>query len=147
MRAIIALFALFTVLLSGCHTAIWQDVEGEIEGTWTLQPAEPGNITQFTFEGGALSITRNGAPVDMQDEDGTVFTSAEYRVQKQINNHYVVIEKLFFEKWGWGIIRYNIFDRVDRWLVVTLNEDELYLSSEGEDGLKGEFQLHFFRAQ
>lgn len=148
MKKTLALLTLTSLLFTGCHTAIWQDVNSEIEGTWTLQPAAPGNTFQFTFQGGELSFTLNGNPVPLQDLDGTVtYPSVEYRVQKQINNHYVIIDKLFFEKWGFGIIRYNVFDIVDRWLVVTVNENELYLSSEGETGLKGEFQYHFFKTQ
>lgn len=148
MKTTLVLFTSLLLLFTGCHTAVWQDVETQIQGTWTLQPAEPGNTFQFTFEGGELFINYNGNPVTLQNIEGTTtYPSVPYSVQKNINNHYVIIEKYFFEKWGIGNIRFNVFDVVKRWLVITVNDTELYLSSEGENGQKGELQFHFFKNQ
>lgn len=140
-RTPLLLLAFSLLLFSGCHTAVWQDVEGEIQGTWTLMPAEPGNILQFEFNDGTLTILQNGQPMQFEDTDAQMYATAEYRVEKQLNNHYVYIEQLLFENTR---LRKTIFQTTDRWLVIRLKDGELYLSSQGEDGLKGEYQLHFF---
>lgn len=121
---------------------MWQDVETDINGTWTKLPVEPGNEIQYTFDNGALTITVNGTPVEFTDDDKTVYPALSYRVDKKISNQYLIIQQLRNPS---SVGRTEMFYGTNRWLVVRQKDNELYLMSEGESGLKGEYQLEFFR--
>ena len=142
MKNIFLTLLLSTLALTGCHTFAWQDVEGGINGTWTQLPAQPGNIIQYTFDNGTLSITVNGLPVNFTDEDKNQYPSLEYRVDKKADNHYVIIQKLRNPS---SIGRTEMFYGTTRWLVVKQTGSELFIISEGDNGLKGEYQLEFFK--
>ncbi len=129
-------------ILPGCHTYLWQDVETDINGTWTKLPVEPGKEIQYTFDNGTLTITVNGSPIEFTDDDKVVYPGLSYRVDKKISNQYLIIQQLRNPS---SIGRTEMFYGTNRWLVVKQKDNELYLMSEGESGLKGEYQLEFFR--
>ena len=145
LRALLLpLISIALLSLSACHTAVWQDVEGNVEGTWTLMPVDTGLQIQFQFSNGLLTITDNGIPLEFHPEGqgANTSTTIEYDVIKQANNHYIHTPRLVIKNFGW---RSYMFMNTERWLVITSKEKELYLESIGYEGLKGTFQLHFFR--
>jgi hypothetical protein len=142
IRQAAILLLLMPLMFIGCHTYLWQNVGNEIQGTWTLMPVEPGNTVQFTFEKGKLRVARNGFPITFEDENGNVVDEIGYSVENKLNNQYVYIDKYLMPGFGY---QSHMFNKTFRWLVITVKDDELFLESLGEEGLKGEFQLHFFR--
>lgn len=107
-------------------------------------PVTPGSTTQFTFESGNLSVTRNSIPrLFKHIDNGSTVPQISYVVENKFNNQYLLIEDAY-ELPGYGY-QSHMFEKTDRWLVITAKEDELFLESEGKDGLKGEFQIHLFR--
>lgn len=143
IRKVAIVLLLLPLTLVSCHTYVWQNVSSQMEGTWTLMPVTAGNTIQFTFKGGKMSVTQNGIPVTFEDENGTTTVNQiDYSVKNELTNQFVYIDQYVMPGFGY---KSSMFTRTIRWLVVTVKDDELFLESFGEEGLKGEFQLHFFR--
>jgi len=140
MRLPIVFFIACALAVAGCHTYAWQPVADQVKGTWTLQPVEPTYIEQWTFNSGKLTIAINGTQVEFEEDNGNTVAHLTYRVDNTILNHYLIIDNLPLTS-GY----HRIHPTIERFLVITAGDDELYLSSESEEGLKGGFQFHLFK--
>jgi hypothetical protein len=129
----------FSLMAADCHTSPWEPVADEIEGTWTLQPVEPNYIEQWTFANGQLTISINGFFLQF-DKDGTTQNSLGYHVDNLITNHYLVIDNLPTTNG-----QYHIHETIARFLFISSDANEFFISSETTQGLKGGWQFHFFR--
>lgn len=138
------LFFIGMILISSCHTHVFQNVKDSIQGKWTLQPIEPGSKINFFFDNGKLIITINDQPFQFIDENGATSTEIGYKVENNITNHHVIIDKADIVNYPVGWQR-AMFTLTKKWLVIKSNDTELYLESIGENGLVGAYQLHFFR--
>jgi hypothetical protein len=130
--------------LQSCHTYVFQGVDSQIQGTWTLMPVEPGNTVQYKFSNGKLSITLNSVPLQFKDDKGNLTTEINYRVENNLTNHSVVIDKVFILNYpvSW---QQNMFGRTRKWTVITSKSTNLFLMSEEENGLRGQYQLQLFK--
>jgi hypothetical protein len=128
------------LVTTGCHTYAWEPVADEIEGTWTLQPVEPTYIEQWTFDNGQLTISINGTFLQFEDANGNTVGYLKYHVENLILNHYLIIDNLPLTNG-----QYRIHDSIVRWLFIMSDDNEFYISSESQEGLKGGWQYHFFR--
>jgi hypothetical protein len=130
--------------LQSCHTYVFQGVDSQIQGTWTLMPVEPGNTIQYKFSNGKLSITLNSVPLQFKDDKGNLATEINYRVENNLTNHSVVIDKVFILNYpvSW---QQNMFGRTRKWTVITSKSTNLFLMSEEENGLRGQYQLQLFK--
>lgn len=135
------LFSLFALLIfaQSCHTNVFQNVDDQIQDSWILMPVSPNNTVEWSFSDGLLSATYNAVPVTFIGSDGTERTGIPYSIEKKVSNHYVYITPLKVKS-GPQVIPMSI----NRYLVITSSDEELFLESVGEDGHKGEYQFHFF---
>lgn len=138
----IAILLGITFIFAGCHTFVFQPVEKDIQDTWVLMPVESNNVVEWTFDDNELSIEVNGVPVKFEDENGNEIGATTYSIENSITNHYVYIKPEKITNAHPNILPQHI----RKWLIITLNDTELFLESINTDsGQKGEFQFHFFR--
>jgi hypothetical protein len=140
----ITLSLIIGTTLQSCHTYVFQGVDSQIQGTWTLMPVEPGNTIQYNFDNGKLSITLNGVPLQFEDDKGNVSTDVNYRVENNLTNHSVVIDKVLIPNYPVSWQR-NMFGRTRKWTVITSKSTNFFLMSEEENGLRGQYQLQLFK--
>lgn len=139
VKTVIVVASAFSLMAADCHTSPWEPVADELEGTWTLQPVQPNYIEQWTFDNGQLTISINGFFLQFDDQ-GTTQSSLSYHVDNLITNHYLVIDNLPTTSGG-----YHIHNSIARWLFISSDANEFFISSESIEGLKGGWQYHFFR--
>lgn len=136
---LLAVFAAW-LIASGCHTYAWEPVADEIEGTWTRQPVQPNYMEVWTFDNGKLTININGFFLQFMDDNGNPVSALDYRIDNLITNHYLIIENLRTTSGT-----YYLHETVRRWLIIQSDPNEIYISSESDNGLKGGYQFHFFK--
>lgn len=130
------------IAIQSCHTYVFDNVGEKIQGTWTMMPVEPGNNIQFVFTSDSVHVFENEVPATLINTDGKPLNAAGYTIEQNLTNHYLVIDPFKIEDFG---LMSSMLVRTEKWLVITLTKEELYLQSIGKEGLKGEYQLHFFR--
>jgi len=142
MNLALMIFLAFTIWFgsSGCHTYVWQNIDKKIAGVWTRMPVEPGYIEIWNFDNGKLSITVNGVALIFQKDDGTTTTTLNYTITNTIDNHYLYFDNLKATNAQW-----SLQEDIERWLIITLNNSELYLSAETKKHQKGGTQKEFYR--
>lgn len=128
------------ILFNACHTSAFQPVAVQMEDTWNMMPVNPGYDIKWTFQSGKLSITVNAVPVTFEDDNGATVTEVPYTVENKITNHYLYIDPYLVTNGP-----QKLLPEVQKWLVITSKNDELYLESISTDGRKGEHQFHFYQ--
>jgi hypothetical protein len=137
-KSILASSILVSILvLWGCHTWVFQPVKKQIVGTWIISPVSDNVQTEWTFtDDGKLYIVKNypvGNPDTVIACDSTLY--AGWHIENKVTKHY-----LYTDNWE-GFCK--VGDTNPRWLIIKLNGENLYISSENEKRIRGTWQFGF----
>ena len=139
MRRIL-LYIAVTALIMGCTTHAFQPVAKQIQGEWLIQPITDNYEEIWRFENGSLTIFINGDQISFKNNNGTTSDVLEYTVDNTLSSHFVHLQSKVADNGP-----KNLVPDQKKWLVIKINNEELYISSESHDGRKGEYQLHFIK--
>ena len=120
------LSVLIIVLSFSCTGGLFSNVESDITGSWTSTPIDSALVERWFFnEEGRLFISRgeDTAKFYFSPLDTTV-NFLEYLIDKRTTKSYVTITKL-----GQSL-NMNVGPVSRKYRIITLTNDELYLSSE-----------------
>ena len=143
---------LLVLVFIGCNTYVWQPVNKLVLGTWVVSPDpdEFGNTEKWKFEDGCLTISLYQGDVLIQelqfkdpDNPADFSTCIEYEIVSMVHKDYIETPRWF----AGNVAELNV--NIGRWLVIKINKDELYLSSEIKNVygkvIKGDHQKGFVK--
>jgi len=115
----IVLFSSLVFLIS-CNTYIVQNISKRVQGTWIRTPLSSTQEEKWIFENGKTTIMINDTIIGIYD----------YTIENNLNKDYITIH-------GFRV------QSVERWRIIKISKNELYLISIFE-GIKGGFHRTFY---